>query len=50
MYLFPLCRKEKYPFLQDNKPWWPLLVLDLFAIPGVIILGKLVLQRYEDNG
>ena len=41
MYFSPSWRRQKYPFLKDNEAWWVVLVLDLFAVPGVIILGKL---------
>jgi len=45
MYFSPSWRRQKYPFLKDNETWWVVLVLDLFAVPGVIILGKL--RKYE---
>jgi len=41
MYLFPSWRKKKCSFLKDNEAWWTVFVLDLFAVPSVIILGKL---------
>jgi phosphatidylglycerophosphate synthase len=40
MFLFPSWRKKKYSFLKANEAWWTVLVLDLFAIPGIIIAHK----------
>lgn len=40
MYLLPSRRKKKYSFLKANEAWWTVLVLDLFAIPGVIVANK----------
>ena len=41
MYLFPSWRKSKYTFLKDNDDWLTVLFIDLFAIPGTIVLARL---------